>query len=213
VGQDFVAIWAVFWLFPQWIAGPYECEAGALTTELTAPNRTYFTLNSDSRKQTPLASSESCTSIETLLSGYQLCAATEGKSRSAIQIVVSSVAYFRDFLVTAGQSTDVGEVGPHVLRAYILYLQQKPCFASHRFNRPLEKKLSGHTVNCYLRSLRIFFSWLVAEEVIAGNPFDRVKIPRPPARSSRCSATRRFAHCSTRPTLARPRASVTTPSS
>ncbi len=74
----------------------------------------------------------------------------------------------------------MGEVGPHILRAYILYLQQKPCFASHRFNRPLEKKLSGHTVNCYLRSLRIFFSWLVAEEVIAGNPFDRVKIPRPP---------------------------------
>ncbi len=48
---------------------PLACEAGALTTELTAPNRTYFTLNSDSRKQTPLASSESCTSIETLLSG------------------------------------------------------------------------------------------------------------------------------------------------
>ncbi|MCK9356092.1 MAG: tyrosine-type recombinase/integrase, partial [Dehalococcoidia bacterium] len=88
--------------------------------------------------------------------------------------------YFRDFLVSAGQSTDVTAVSHHDLRAYTLHLQQKVCFATHRFNRPLEKGLSGHTINCYLRSLRIFFSWLASEEVIGENPFDRVKIPRPP---------------------------------
>jgi site-specific recombinase XerD len=119
-------------------------------------------------------------SIETLLPGYQLCAVTEGKSRNATLIVSSSVRYFRDFLVAAGQSPDVQQVTPRILRAYILYLQQKQCFASHRFNRPQDKGLSGHTINCYLRSLRIFFSWLVSEEIIAANPFDRVKIPRPP---------------------------------
>jgi site-specific recombinase XerD len=90
------------------------------------------------------------------------------------------VNYFRDFLVAADQSPDVQQVTPRILRAYILYLQQKQCFASHRFNRPQDKGLSGHTINCYLRSLRIFFSWLVSEEVIAENPFNRVKIPRPP---------------------------------
>jgi site-specific recombinase XerD len=31
-----------------------------------------------------------------------------------------------------------------------------------------------------LRSLRIFFSWLVSEGIIESNPFGRVKIPRPP---------------------------------
>ncbi len=122
----------------------------------------------------------SALSIETLLPGYQLCAVTEGKSRSSIQIVSGSVRYFRDFLVRAGQSTDVDQVNPRSIRAYILYLQQKRCFADHRFNRPLEKGLSGHTINCYLRSLRAFFSWLVSEEVIPENPFERVKIPRPP---------------------------------
>lgn len=39
---------------------------------------------------------------------------------------------------------------------------------------------SGYTVNCYLRSIRAFFSWLVSEGTIAQSPFDRVKIPRPP---------------------------------
>ncbi len=88
--------------------------------------------------------------------------------------------YFQEFLVAAGQPTTVDAVTARTLRAYILYLQQKPCFATHRFNRPLERKLSGHSVNTYLRSLRAFFSWVVSEEMIAANPFDRVKIPRPP---------------------------------
>jgi site-specific recombinase XerD len=59
-------------------------------------------------------------------------------------------------------------------------LQQKRRFSNHRFNHAQERGLSGHTINCYLRSLRIFFSWLVSEGIIESNPFDRVKIPRPP---------------------------------
>jgi len=47
-----------------------------------------------------LASSKSCTQIGDLLSGYQLCAATEGKSTSAIAIVTNSIRYLSDFLST-----------------------------------------------------------------------------------------------------------------
>jgi integrase/recombinase XerD len=54
------------------------------------------------------------------------------------------------------------------------------CFASHRFTPTQERNLSGHTVNCYLRSLRCFYSWLVNEEIIEKHPFDKVKIPPPP---------------------------------
>jgi site-specific recombinase XerD len=63
---------------------------------------------------------------------------------------------------------------------FILYLQQKRCFSNHRFNHVQDRGLSGHTINCYLRSLRIFFSWLVSEDIVEYNPFERVKIPRPP---------------------------------
>jgi len=114
-----------------------------------------------------------------LLQGYQLCAATEGKSPNAIDIVISSVRYFQDFLISRGISTDVTQISQHEIRAFILYLQQKKCFSNHRFNHAQDRGLSGHTVNCYLRSLRIFFSWLVSEDVIEANPFDRVRIPRP----------------------------------
>jgi len=118
--------------------------------------------------------------LDQLIRGYQLCATTEGKSPNAVAIVTSSVSYFQDFLVSEGQSKDVAQISQYEIREFILYLQQKKCFSNHRFNRTQDRGLSGHTINCYLRSLRIFFSWLVSEDVIDANPFERVRIPRPP---------------------------------
>jgi len=118
--------------------------------------------------------------LEHLTTGYQLCATTEGKSLNAIAIVTNSVSYFVEFLASQGISTDVTQITHHEIRAFTLHLQQKRCFSGHRFNHTQDKGLSGHTINCYLRSLRIFFTWLVSEDIIESNPFDRVKIPRPP---------------------------------
>jgi site-specific recombinase XerD len=118
--------------------------------------------------------------LEHLITGYQLCATTEGKSTNAITIVTNCVSYFMSFLASQGISSDVSQISHHEIRAFILYLQQKRCFSGHRFNHAQDRGLSGHTINCYLRSLRVFFSWLVSEDIIEGNPFERVKIPQPP---------------------------------
>jgi len=118
--------------------------------------------------------------LEYLTTGYQLCATTEGKSPNAIAIVLNSMDYFERFLALQGISTDITQLSHHEIRAFILYLQQKKCFSGHRFNHCQDRGLSGYTVNCYLRSLRIFFSWMVSEGIIETNPFDLVKIPRAP---------------------------------
>jgi len=73
----------------------------------------------------------------------------------------------------------VTRIGIREIRAFILYLQQKRCFSNHPFSRRQERGLSSHTVNCYLRSIRAFWSWLVAEEIITNNPFLKVKLPKP----------------------------------
>ena len=115
----------------------------------------------------------------TLLEGYQLCAATEGKSGKTVEIVTRSVTYFTRFLTAQGIKTDDALVGRAEIRAFILYLQQKKCFSGHPHNPTLERGLSSHSISCYLRSLRSFFSWLTAEEIIEPNPFGKVKIPKP----------------------------------
>ena len=68
------------------------------------------------------------------------------------------------------------------MREFILHLQQVKAFEHHRFAKPQEKGLSGHAINCYLRAVRAFWSWLVREEIIISNPFDKVRIPKPPKR-------------------------------
>ena len=126
-----------------------------------------------------LASSKNGNDIMTLLEGYQLCAATEGKSGKTIEIVTRSVTYFTRFLTAHGINTDAALVGRAEIRAFIHYLQQKKCFSGHPVTPPLERGLSSHSISCYLRSLRSFFSWLTSEEIIEPNPFAKVKIPRP----------------------------------
>jgi integrase/recombinase XerD len=97
-------------------------------------------------------------------------------------MVKSSVRYLEDFLHSRGLSTDVGNIGVNEIRMFIVHLQQSNRFATHPFARPQQGKLSGHTVNCYLRSIRAFWSWLVSEGVADTNPFTKVKIPKPPGK-------------------------------
>lgn len=125
-----------------------------------------------------MTSTISTTDLASMVQGYRLCAQTEGKSKNTLDIVTHSIRYFEGFLQSEGLLTDVTQVGVTEIRAFISHLQQKRCFSNHPFSRPQERGLSSHTINCYLRSIRAFWSWLVAEDVIGDNPFLKVKLPK-----------------------------------
>ena len=120
------------------------------------------------------------TELDTLVRGYRLCAATEGKSQKTIRITTSSLHTLKQFLEVKGYSTDINRITSQELREFILYLQQVRCFEHHPFTKAQDRGLSGHAINCYLRATRAFWSWLMREEIIISNPFARVKIPKPP---------------------------------
>jgi site-specific recombinase XerD len=118
----------------------------------------------------------SATELARLIQGYRLYAKTEGKSDKTITIVANSVGYLEGFLHSEGLPTDVTQIGPREIRAFILYLQQKRRFSGHPFNKTQDRGLSGHIINCYLRSIRAFWSWLASEGIIEVNPLARVKM-------------------------------------
>jgi len=120
------------------------------------------------------------TQLDNLTRGYRLYAQTEGKSQKTIGITATAVTTFRDFLEASGFSTDVADIGAQELREFILYLQQVKAYTHHPFTRPQDKGLSGHAINCYLRAVRAFWSWLVRDEIIQSNPLAKVRIPKPP---------------------------------
>ena len=97
-----------------------------------------------------------------------------------LAIVARSVTYFNDFLSVNRLSTDITHIGTREIKAFIFHLQQKRCFSNHPYSKAQQRGLSGHTINTYMRSIRAFWSWLTEEEIIASNPFSKLKIPKPP---------------------------------
>ena len=126
------------------------------------------------------ASSKTATELSALIQGYRLCARTEGKSQKTIDAVAGSVGYLERFLASEGLPTDTAAIGRNEIRAFILYLQQKRCFSEHPFARPQARGLSKHTINCYLRSVRAFWSWLLREGIVETSPFAKVRLPGVP---------------------------------
>ncbi len=120
------------------------------------------------------------TRLDSLTQGYRLCSRTEGKSENTIRIYTTALSILQRFLDRRGFPTDVTGIGPEEIREFIGYLQNTKAFMEHPFTGPQKKGLTGHTINCYLRAIRAFWSWLLAEEFIEVNPFDRVKVPKAP---------------------------------
>ena len=127
-----------------------------------------------------LSSFFSPTDFFPLLRIYEIYASTEGNSSHSVRLVRNAVRYFSAFCEKQELSQDVRQVTTFHLRAYILYLKASPCFADHPLAKQQPHCLSGSTINTYLRTLRIFFSWLYDEGIIETHPFERLKIPKAP---------------------------------
>ena len=119
------------------------------------------------------------TMLDNLIEGYRLQARIEGKSLKTVGIYTTALTILNEFLKQDGLPTDVGEIGVSEIRRFIPYLQGAKAYREHPYTRPQQKGLTSHTINCYLRAIRAFWSWLVSEEIIETNPFEKVKIPKP----------------------------------
>lgn len=127
-----------------------------------------------------LVKSASYTDLNNLLDTYRLQAGIEGKSPDTLRIYTTALSILVRFLEQDGLTTDVTRIRVEELRRFILYLKQVKRFRQHPYTRPQHDGLAGHTVNCYLRAIRAFWSWLMSEETIEVNPFEKIKIPKAP---------------------------------
>jgi site-specific recombinase XerD len=117
-----------------------------------------------------------------LIEGYKLCARSEGISENTILLTGRAVSYFNNFLAGSGLPTDVESIGVSEIRRFILHLKEAQRFDSHPLIKNHDRKLTGHTINCYLRSVSAFWSWMSREGFIENNPFARTKIPKAPTK-------------------------------
>lgn len=134
----------------------------------------------DSFLERALGKAGASTELGNLIGGYSLCARSEGLSEKTILLTGRAVGYLRNFLLRAGRPTKVELIGVSEIRDFILHLKEAKRFESHPFIKSHDGQLSGHTINCYLRSISAFWGWLLKEGFIDSNPFAKVKIPKAP---------------------------------
>lgn len=96
--------------------------------------------------------------LPSLISGYSLCAQTEGKSKNTVAIITNSVSYLNDFLISEGVSNDVTQIGTREIRTFISHLQQKKCFSNHPFSKACQFSWQKmHRMPGFF--YRLFFGW------------------------------------------------------
>ncbi len=114
--------------------------------------------------------------LRNLIDGFKLSCQTENKSPKTIEWYLCFLQRFLQFLQLNSHTTIVNEIDKNQIRSFILYLQK-------RAKTPhTEKSLSGSTVQGYVRTLKVFFSWLLKEEYIESNPMTKIPVPRAPIR-------------------------------
>ena len=109
-------------------------------------------------------------SIERAIADYLLDHEGGNRSKKTIEWHSTALGLLREFLAQHRQITLVGEIDAPDLTAWFVHLRKTP--GAHG------KLRSERTVQTYARSVRAFFHWLVRQNLITENPFERVVFPK-----------------------------------
>lgn len=119
-------------------------------------------------------------SLDRLIDTYLLCCTTEGKSPKTLDFYKANLRRFSRFLLSHGLDLPVPDIGPAEARSFIFHLQNN---VTRWEDSPFvndSKRLSPFSVQGYARTIKAFWSWLLAEGYIEGNSMARLKLPKVP---------------------------------
>lgn len=122
------------------------------------------------------------TELDRLIEYDAFCARAEGKSQKTIDLTAMSLTKLKKFLVKNHLPTDARMISLDEIRGFILHLQGSRRFDEHPYAKSQERRLSGLTINSYLRAIRASFNRWVDEGLLETTPFEKVKIPKAPKR-------------------------------
>jgi len=117
--------------------------------------------------------------LEKLAQHFEAYNRTEAKSPRTVECYNSVLRYFGDFLREHNYSDALGGLNIHVVREFILYLQQTPRWRKHPHNTP-NGNLAPSSIQNYVRTLKPFFSWLHREGYTPENILANLRPPRAP---------------------------------
>jgi site-specific recombinase XerD len=119
--------------------------------------------------------------IDELVGLYEMSNIAEGKSSKTIAWYRDMLTSFSRFLKTMQYPSDSSGFSIDKVREYIIYLRDKPKFEGHPHTPAQTESVSPRTVQCHVRSLKAFSSWLYAEGYTSENRLKNIRLPKAPA--------------------------------
>ncbi len=119
-------------------------------------------------------------SFDALIQNHGICLATEGRSQNTIDWYASNLIRFLKYLRHHQLSDSVKDICVSEARSFIFYLQNEVTrWESSPYTRD-GRRLSPFSVQGYVRTIKAFWSWLMAEGYIQNNPMEKLKLPKVP---------------------------------
>jgi len=115
-----------------------------------------------------------------LIQRYELSNRAEGKSPKTVLWYTEMLRLFSSYLSANHAACDLSSIDIETVRTYILYLKQKQRFDGHPYTSGQASLLSPKTVQCHVRALKAFSSWLYSEGYTEENRLKNLKLPKAP---------------------------------
>jgi len=117
-------------------------------------------------------------SLSEFIDYYEICNKAEDKSPKTVVWYSANLKSFHNYLKSRHLPDNLDTIDIKVLRQYVLYLLKKNKYHGHPITPEKAEPLSAATVHGHVRTLRAFFSWLVAEGFIEISPAKNLKPPK-----------------------------------
>ena len=118
--------------------------------------------------------------IDELVSRYALSNEADGKSPSTVKWYTEILSSFSSYVKNGRVKQNLSALTLELAREYVLYVRQRPRFQGHPYTPERNKPISPKTVQCHVRTLKAFASWLYAESYTSENILRNLKIPKAP---------------------------------
>lgn len=128
------------------------------------------------------AEKKAALTIDEAVGLYQLSNIADGKSPRTIGWYSDILKAFSRYLKAEHQSCGITDFTIEKVRGYILRLRSRPRSRGHLSTPEHAVTVSPRTVQCHVRALKAFSSWLHAEGYTAENRLSILKLPKAPSR-------------------------------
>ncbi|MBM2832240.1 MAG: xerD [Dehalococcoidia bacterium] len=119
--------------------------------------------------------------IDEAVKRYALSNEAGGKSPKTIAWYTAMLGQFVTYLKTTPYPSYLPAINIERARDYILFLHHRPRYEGHPYSPVKAGPPSPKTVQCHVRALKAFSSWLHSEGYITSNRLQHLQLPKAPA--------------------------------